>query len=85
MEKINQKDEFGGRQGLWVHYYYRTDIIGTKANYLDDKLHGEYIEYSGKGNIENKRFFFKNELINYFFDNSMNGLFYADRFFHQIF
>ena len=38
MDNINQYDEFGRKQGLWIDYYYQTNNILEKRYYLNDGL-----------------------------------------------
>lgn len=49
-EIINQVDYNSLRQGIWKEFY-SNDNTKIEANYIDDKLHGLYKEFSSTGRI----------------------------------
>ena len=70
MGTINQKDELGRRQGLWV-YYFDDGKIKRITNYLNNIKHGERLGYFSNGNIAWKEIYVNGELegesIEYYF------------------
>jgi antitoxin component YwqK of YwqJK toxin-antitoxin module len=86
MGDINQIDSLGRRQGLWIEYYNkRSNRISVIKNFLNGKLHGEYISFYGNGVI-----FFKVNCLNGFkvdYQPSYkeNNNFDDDMFFQEIF
>jgi antitoxin component YwqK of YwqJK toxin-antitoxin module len=49
-EKLNRKDKFGRKQGIWKTFY-GNEKLHTYANYKDDKLNGYYREYNIYGEL----------------------------------
>ncbi|MEA3444386.1 MAG: hypothetical protein U9R19_06620 [Bacteroidota bacterium] len=65
---INKIDKNNLKQGLWREYYL-NDRIKTEANYVDDKLNGQYKEYDIRGQLKiNKRFNMNVEIEQKVFD-----------------
>lgn len=49
-EKINRRDKFGKKQGIWKSFY-PNDLLHVECRYVDDKLDGYYKEYGLDGNL----------------------------------
>jgi antitoxin component YwqK of YwqJK toxin-antitoxin module len=84
MGNINQVDELGRRQGLWINYY-DDGKIQSKINWLDGNIHGEFIIYHNNGYIVIKTDSFNNIKMNYQINFFENGLLDLDMFFHWLF
>jgi antitoxin component YwqK of YwqJK toxin-antitoxin module len=44
----------GVKNGTWITYHPNKKIIKTLATYVDGNLHGTYLEFSNRGQIETK-------------------------------
>jgi len=60
-EKLNRKDKFGKKQGIWKTFY-GNEKLKTYANYKDDKLNGYYREYNIYGELTKSEYYINDEL-----------------------
>ncbi|MCF6367032.1 MAG: hypothetical protein L3J35_12625 [Bacteroidales bacterium] len=60
-EKLNRKDKFGKKQGVWKTFY-GNDKIKTYANYKDDILNGYYREYNPYGELIKSEYYIEGKL-----------------------
>lgn len=60
-EKLNRKDKFGKKQGIWKTFY-GNEKLKTYANYKDDKLNGYYREYNPYGELIKSEYYLNGKL-----------------------
>ncbi len=60
-EKLNRRDKFGKKQGIWKTFY-PNEKIHTYANYKNHKLNGYYREYNIYGELIKSEYFIDGKL-----------------------
>lgn len=57
VEKINEKDKFGHKQGIWKEFYPdtfatgKTKVLHIEGKYTNDRKNGYFKEYDAEGNL----------------------------------
>jgi antitoxin component YwqK of YwqJK toxin-antitoxin module len=62
LEEEGAYDNFGKKTGTWKRYFWNSEILQNRNNYLVGKKEGEQVEYYKSGAIKRNEIFEKNKL-----------------------